>query len=337
MKDDINRENSEFFCKLLCKGGKRIPKDIRQTTMKKTYRYRAFNLGIQSGFPIKQFFPSDQKPDINIAFGKTPGSIPNAIIKTNLYQVSQGQFLFTVEGLANYYVSEGSSILIEPAEGSALNEIIAYLLGTAFGSFLFQRDLLPLHGSSINMNGSAAVFAGRSGFGKSTMVRAFLQRGYPFLNDDLTAVRFENDGTTRVLPGYPQQKLWNDSLEKMAVQGNGDTFERVINGLDKFSIPAMDHFYDQPLKPTHIYELNPCRESRVRIERVSGADKVDTIMQNSYFSFLPHGLDISQSFFFQCVDLAKQIVVSKLFRPETGFLIDELVDVVEQDFRRSSN
>ena len=48
-----------------------------------------------------------------------------------------------------------------------------YLLGTCMGALLFQRKLLPLHGSAVVINGKAYAFVGDSGAGKSTLAAAF--------------------------------------------------------------------------------------------------------------------------------------------------------------------
>lgn len=300
--------------------------------MENTFLYQAFGLTIESGFPINQLIPSAGKPDIVITLGKTPDTIPNAIIKTDEYQTARGQFLFTIKTLATYYVREGCVIIISPVSGKPFNDIITYLLGTVFGALLFQRGILPLHGSTVNMNGSAVIFVARSGRGKSTLVRSLLKRGHTFLTDDLSAILFEKDGIPKILPGFPQQKLWADSLDEMAVPVDKDSLVKVMGDMDKYCVPSRESFCDHPLKPTHIYELIPYQEKKIRIERIQGADKINTIMKNTYFTFLPSGFDISESHFSQCIKLAKQVMVSRIFRPEKGFMINELTDAVENDY-----
>jgi serine kinase of HPr protein (carbohydrate metabolism regulator) len=85
------------------------------------------------------------------------------------------------------------------------------------GALLLQRRVLPLHGSAVAVNGKAIAFVGESGAGKSTLASAFLGRDYPLLSDDVIPVRFSIDGDPHVAPAYPQQKLWQESLNGLGM------------------------------------------------------------------------------------------------------------------------
>ena len=69
----------------------------------------------------------------------------------------------------------GNRISFSPAAGAEETAVRLYLLGTCMGALLFQRKLLPLHGSAVVINGKAYAFVGDSGAGKSTLAAAFLK------------------------------------------------------------------------------------------------------------------------------------------------------------------
>ena len=85
---------------------------------------------------------------------------------------------------------------------------------------LFHNSMLPmlladggalmLHGAAIDMDGSAVVFIGPSGRGKSTLAASFAASGVPFLSDDSIRLNPVADGYI-AQPGYPSVRLWRDS------------------------------------------------------------------------------------------------------------------------------
>ena len=81
------------------------------------------------------------------------------------------------------------------------------------GTILMQRKMLPLHGSAIEIDGKVYAIVGDSGAGKSTLASAFLKQGYKLVSDDVIAVSLSQENSIPyVTPAYPQQKLWQESL-----------------------------------------------------------------------------------------------------------------------------
>jgi len=61
---------------------------------------------------------------------------------------------------------------------------------------------------------------GRSGVGKSTLLGAFLQRGYAMLADDKAAIVVDGD-VPLALPGYPLIRLAEDAVNELQFPVNG--------------------------------------------------------------------------------------------------------------------
>jgi len=81
--------------------------------------------------------------------------------------------------------------------------------------------LLAMHGSALAWGGRAHVVLGASGSGKSTTVRAMLERGALVLADDMVLVDVERGV---VLPGAPTLRTWGEvpayALEREEILGS---------------------------------------------------------------------------------------------------------------------
>ncbi len=119
------------------------------------------------------------------------------------YQAADGQFLLRVADVAAYYVTNGGQIVVQPdgKESGHLSRL--YLLGTAMGVLLMQRGMVPMHGSTVDINGGGVVFTGVSGAGKSTMAAGLRRLGHSLLADDVSAITCDRNGVYWLQPGYP--------------------------------------------------------------------------------------------------------------------------------------
>ncbi|OQB67483.1 MAG: hypothetical protein BWX93_01774 [Bacteroidetes bacterium ADurb.Bin139] len=79
-------------------------------------------------------------------------------------------------------------------------QFINSFLRMAYGLTAVHYQTIKVHASVIEMNGKALVFLGKSGTGKSTHSRLWLQHipGCTLLNDDEPVLRTFDDGSVRV-------------------------------------------------------------------------------------------------------------------------------------------
>ena len=103
-----------------------------------------------------------------------------------------------------------------------------------------QRKVLPLHGSVVAINGKAYAFIGDSGVGKSTLASAFLAKGYELLSDDVIAVSLNQENCPIINPSYPQQKLWQESLNAFGMETS--QYRPVYQRETKYAIPVVSKF-----------------------------------------------------------------------------------------------
>ncbi|GBF33823.1 serine kinase of the HPr protein [Desulfocucumis palustris] len=301
------------------------------------YRYKVFGLHVASDILLPELLMAvntHEPPEAIISIGGVPAGIADAIEKTESYQVSKNHFLFKVSGVGCYYVTNGNRIVVEPAEQAEEISVRLFLLGTAFGSLLMQRGMLPIHGSAVVSNSCCVVFTGVSGAGKSTLLAAFRERGYSFLTDDVAAVSVDADGVARGLSAYPQQKLWRDSADTIGIDTASLTpFYSRLNR-DKFAVPVHKGFWQSSAPLVAIYEIGAEMCRNVTLKPLSGMDKLAVLISHTYRPWLIDGLGLKAAHLKLCVAIARQVAVSRLTRPEGVFSLEEQVHVVQQDMTR---
>jgi len=81
--------------------------------------YHAFGLNISSDIAFLDMAPVKGVPDVVIVYGELPDHIPDARITGVRYEAGPGSFLLRVDGIARYYVTERTSIVVEREPGAA--------------------------------------------------------------------------------------------------------------------------------------------------------------------------------------------------------------------------
>ena len=296
--------------------------------------YYIFGLNIASELPLPSLaLPKIQpdKTDVAIAYGDTPEALTNPIIKGVRFQAAPGEFLLRVDNVARFYVQDGSRITIMPETGASEDDILIFLMGSAVGALLHQRNILVLHGSAIAVNGRSVAFCGPSGIGKSTLAAGFHQRGYQFLADDLCAITMYS-GCPAVIPGFPRLKLWADTLKKLDTSTDQLKSVRWGVNLEKYFIPV-DSCLHTPVPLQAVFILKSTNKGALTITPLPGNEKIDPLIENTYRMRFLHGLGGKKDHFKQCAAVAAKAEVCRVVRPDKGFQLEELMDLATTRFQ----
>ena len=298
------------------------------------YHHQAFGLRVRSMLPLPELLPADSTvlSDVEVVYGEVPAELPGALARGVRFQVSQDHLLLQVDGVARYLVSEGRRVTIARDPAADDDDVRVFLLGSVFGALLHQRDDLVLHGSAIKWEGECVAFLGVSGVGKSTLASAFRKRGHAVLTDDLCVVRPRSDGVMVAYPGFPQTKLWLDSLKQLDVSAEG--LRRIRNKLEKRAVPLGEAFASVPLPVKKLYLLRPINKDELKITPVEGPRKFAILKNHTYrFGFLA-GIDGKAGHFQQAMKLAQQAPLAVVNRPSDNlFRLEELTKLIEADLR----
>jgi hypothetical protein len=172
--------------------------------------YVAYGLNIDSDLDLPELNAVPPiRADVKIRFGPVDRFAPNVSGRT--HRAAHDEICFYYERIGKFRVRRNEIIVdLEPGADDRLLRVC--LLGPGLAALLHQRGLLVLHGSAVNLFGTAVAFLGGKGWGKST-IAAFLQtRGHSFLADDVVALTTGAPDSIQLLPGFPQLKLWPDSV-----------------------------------------------------------------------------------------------------------------------------
>jgi hypothetical protein len=290
-------------------------------------KYIAYGLIIESEIDFPGFIETDKKPDVSVKIGKVPAQIDNYIAKGACFEAKPNEFLLKVLNIANFFVSNGNSILIEPAEGADSDSIRLFLLGSAFGALFHQLNLLPLHASVINLYGQAIAISGISGAGKSTLAAAFASKGYEIISDDIALIHFNNN-VPHVTQGPRHVKLWNDSLKSLGLlsQKKG----RIRKNIEKFFVPITGNSIKElPLRK--IYILNIRNTPKIETSAIKGMEKFTVLRNHTYRINFVKGLGVENAHFELISKLAGSVDANRLFRSIKGFEVEKLMTLIIND------
>jgi hypothetical protein len=150
---------------------------------------------------------------------------------------------------------QGTQIWATWSSELTLEDTATYLLGPVLGFVLRLRGITCLHASAIAVGGLAIALVGPAGVGKSTTAAAFARQGYPVLAEDIVAL-IDTQRYLSVQPGYPQVRLWPDSVK--ALYNSDNALPRLTPTWDKryLDLTAPGYrFQQQPLPLAAVYML----------------------------------------------------------------------------------
>lgn len=301
------------------------------TALPTTHAHTAFGLAFRSCLPLPELLPAEAAgaADVEIVYGEVAAELPGLLVRRRSVQIAPDRLRLQIDGVAVYLIEEGRRITIARAAEADDAEVRVFLLGSAVGALLHQRDDLVLHGSAVEWDGGAVVFMGKSGAGKSTLATAFGRRGRPILTDDLCVVRAGADGRMLAYPGFPQTKLWLDALKQLDIPPDG--LQRILRKLDKRAVPLGEQFHGAPLPVRKLYVLRPQAAGDVRLVPAQGPRKFHLVRNETYrFGFLA-GAESKAGHFQQALRLAQQAPIAVAARPRARYELDALVAAIEAD------
>ncbi|MBD2872155.1 phosphoenolpyruvate carboxykinase (ATP) [Paenibacillus arenilitoris] len=275
---------------------------------------------LPEGFEINGMQSVDVEIDLN-----PPQDNVRDSFETANFRVDNGRFLFHVPETAVYSVADGTHIAVTPYPGADEAKIRLFLLGTCMGVLLMQRGILPLHGSAVVIDGKVYAIVGESGAGKSTLAAAFARAGYPLMTDDVIAVALTDDAAL-VHPSYPQQKLWEESIEQLGLHDRD--YSSIYQRVNKYAVPIRSRFCREALPLAGIVELVKSDAPEPSIQAYNRLEGLHALNVHTYRNSLLHLMNRQQWQFQSIARLASELPVYRLRRPADGFSAFDLVDQI---------
>ncbi len=287
-------------------------------------RHTAYNLSIESELALPELLVASEPAsaaDVQIKFAAVPpDGLPNAQQLGPFLWVNRDSLWLHVPQVARFLVQGGHTILMDPEPGVDEDSLRVFLLGSALGALLFQRGHLVLHGNAIRIGDQCMVCVGHSGAGKSTLTAGFMQRGHQILADDVVPV----DAQCRALPGFPRIKLWKDVADKMGIDTSA--LRRIRPNTEKFNLPLDQPLDQSPLPIRWVYILGSDHIDTLRLEPISGMQRFLPLHNNTYRVRFLQGMALKPEHLKLCGQLASQVRLARVTRPDSGFELNGLID-----------
>ncbi|MGC9293459.1 MAG: hypothetical protein ACP5EP_12200 [Acidobacteriaceae bacterium] len=286
--------------------------------------YWAYGLRIHADLecPELPFLPVEAgSPDVIIRL-LPPAAGALESMENGHYEVQPGAYRLAVPGVALYRVEEGCRIFITPLPDVPAEKIRLFLLGSTMGALLYQRGLLPLHGSAVETPWGAMIFVGAQGAGKSTLAAQFHRKGYRLLSDDVCAVTATPEGLW-VLPALAQFRLCADAYERLGTP-QGARFD-----VDKFVVPMGEGYCPHPAPLRAVHLLADHDSSLPEFKVLRGFDRVQCLLENLYRPHYLKGQETQGDLMRLAGLIAQKATLVSVTRQRDPEAIDRLVGFLE--------
>jgi hypothetical protein len=279
-----------------------------------TYAYTLCGWHTRSDIPLTNVPTSCDGKSIDIVIQIAPGHSP--IAKTDgltFFEHSADCSFIGIENVADFEVSGGRQIRVWPVASATRKDVEIFLCGPVWAALCHQRGLLPLHASAIVSSGAITAFAGHRGAGKSTTAALMASLGYELVTDDILPIGFNQNSVPGAWPYLRRLKLRSDSINELALT----LTEPVSETLDKdkyFVVPkrVADDKWGR-LERVYLLDSNSTA-SNVSIERVTGAEAVRTLIDQTYhFQFILGSCRLRDHLAL-CAHLASKVAIYRLRR-----------------------
>ncbi|ABQ25554.1 hypothetical protein [Geotalea uraniireducens] len=298
-----------------------------------TYAYSFHGLTLSLPFPCP-FLPRVETvsaPDVTVVYGPVARELEHAMATDDswaagyCWQAAPGRYLLK-GGMKSgrFLVEGGTSITLQRNENAEDKRILFHLLHPVTAALFCQRGLLALHASTAHTPAGTIALCGRSQAGKSTTLAALLQKkGCAMVSDDITIVRCAAHDRVEVVAGSSVMHLWDDAAYGIGLDISGCDRHPVRRGKAALTAPSMPSSGATLLRKLCI--LEPGTGKIVGVSRVTGADKLDALLECVYG---PLFQEEHPGLFPLFSATAEQADIFRIRRPESRWSLDDVVSVI---------
>lgn len=264
---------------------------------------------------------------IKIHLKKLNPSSEDLIFKGDNFRITTEGIYLLWDDIGTFKISSGSEITVDSINDVDERELRKCILGPSLAILFFQRGLLVLHASAVNINNYAVAFVGYAGSGKSTLASYLNHNGHPIVTDDVLVIHHD-DPQPQVIPGFPQLKLSREVIKNTFQIKETSHF---ISKTNKMFIPANGFFNKSPLPLKHVYVLKT--DEKIGIDLLNPRDSVIELIKHSYCLPLFNNSEKSKNLS-QCAKLSKNIPIKRLRVNRSFKLLPQIIDLLKSDINK---
>jgi hypothetical protein len=240
-----------------------------------------------------------------------------------------GLVRYHVPDIGDCLVETTGSLILEPAPRATRADLRTLIDGGPLLIACLRRGWLPLHASSIEIDGHAVLLAGASGTGKSTMAAALMRRGHRIFADDVSVVDPRAPGGPIVFPGFPHMKLYPDAVTHSG--WHADRLEPIRPGVDKLRLPIRIEQQRDPRPIGLLLVLNDgATMPTPLITRLSGVEIMAALRYATFRPRLAELLGLADSLMATTTEMAKRVPVALLAFTKGRTPVPDLAACIER-------
>jgi len=229
-----------------------------------------------------------------------------------------------VGGVGTFEVnSDGSLVTAVVSPKADVETIVGWLYGSVLALTTVHQGRFALHASLVSLSGTGIAVAGRSGAGKSTLTLRLVQRGARLVTDDVSPVSLSGAGNPLVTTTGRPIHVWPSTVTLIGLDAS--RAHLCWPGTDKLALelPAAGR---HPLDAVVVIRCEGTGSPS--LERLSGADTVATLLQQTYRRGLLDSRWLAAHLAWTQA-VSSRIPVFALTRPLAGNSVDRLAEHVE--------
>ncbi len=279
------------------------------------YHYQGYGLHIVSDialpWPVVQ--SNNEQPDISIHYGTVPEAIESATDILGYQQVAAGVYLLNVAGIIRCLIAqEGRQVLVDQKSGHS--DAIIYILDSILAICMHLRGMTALRASAIATSQGAIVFMGRIGAGKSTLVAALGDLGYPLVADGIVGIQQTKEACPQVSGGFPTIHLWKKALDILQPSWRENIGSPMRPELENYPVFAQ-RFQDREI-PVHVVcELTRKNNGAITFNLFTPAQAFAALMRHTCRVRLLHGLGQEVQHFHNATCVVQHATLERLSCP----------------------
>ncbi|KYG84709.1 hypothetical protein AWW67_01305 [Roseivirga seohaensis] len=300
------------------------------------FHYRIYGFIVQSNQALPSIPDLSQcKERVDVQVEINTLSVPDSLGNNTRYFSYHDETLKVWSNRANIlmdysvglkaWIKQDNQILIETRNDLNLKVTKQILLQGVLGLWLLMRGKFAIHGCAIRKDKEAIIFAGVSGVGKSTIATACYDLGYSILSDDVSLIELSTSQPPLVVPSFPIIKITPETLR---IVGNKNQSKlNHIPIVNKFEAQLGDQFCSEKTALKAIYCLSvDSRIHKLKIESLTGVDKVIALLNNTYRHFMIDVIDLQKEHFNFCTKLASSTSINSITRPTEGLFYKQIIE-----------
>ncbi|MEP5153097.1 hypothetical protein [Planktotalea sp.] len=296
--------------------------------MSKHFRYRLFDLVLASDLKLDRLLPdeSENAPDLFWKCSDFEQETFEATDQGLLWKTAPDCFELALPNVATIRVKDGHEILINLVPDAPMADVETLLLSAGVAALMQQRQVFLLHAAAFESASGAVLLAGVSGSGKSLLLSALNQRGYPMISDDITAISCTKQEAW-VHPAWPKVSLMLDAFETLGLDRPEPNLGQA-QGKRTFTATP---FCSQKTPLDKIVFLKWTPEDAISISNLKGIEALPQLSSNVYRRTFLKGMQLLESNFTALNQIAAQAQFNTLTRPHDLRRLENVVDKLEEE------